>query len=84
MKQAEDRIETLLVAAIELRYMAADDPRFGSISLALARALEDIALTERKRSAPGVGYPRPREARKTAVAAGLGSFSPQHSMDRSD
>ena len=67
----EDRVESLLVAAVELRYMAADDPDFGSISLALARALEDIAQTERETRAPEAGNRPPREARKSAAVAAL-------------
>lgn len=55
MKQVEERVETLLLAAIELRYLAADNPDFGTIGLGLARALEDIAQTERETSAPEAG-----------------------------
>lgn len=71
MKHVQDRIESLLVAAIELRYMAADNPDFRPISLALARALEDIAQTERETSAPEAGNRRPREARNSAIVAAL-------------
>jgi len=67
----EDRVERLLVAAIELRYMAADDPHFGPVSLSLARALEDIAQTERETRAPEAGNRPPREARKSAAVAAL-------------
>lgn len=67
----EDRVESLLVAAIELRYMAADDPDFGSISLPLARALEDIAQTERETCAPEARNENPREARKSAAVVAL-------------
>lgn len=83
MKQVEDRVETLLCAAIELRYMAGDNPRFGPVSNALARALEDIAQTERGKSASGAGIRRPAAAGKPPIAVILKYPSPQSALDRS-
>jgi|GEM_PF-4773337 len=50
MQKAQQRTQTLMAAAVELYYMALENPRVAPIFLGIARALEDIAETEREAS----------------------------------
>ncbi len=61
MAHPSDRIKNLLVAAIELRYMAADAPMSATEYIALAEVLEQLA----KEGQPGSTHARLSHKRRT-------------------
>ncbi len=70
MKKAQQRTQALMAAAVELHYMALENPRIAAVFLGIARALEDIAETEREASRPRARKLALVKAPKAAAAHG--------------